>query len=122
MKFWPSHLRSGKSAETRAEEYLTQQGLSCLTRNYRCRVGEIDLVMRDGACLVFVEVRYRKNRNYGGAIESITVSKQAKIKRAAEIYMQKHPKQNYQSCRFDVVAASGDTDNLKMDWLINAFE
>lgn len=68
----------GALAEEAAAEFLKERGFSSLERNYSCRFGEIDLIMRDGHTLVFVEVRYRRNKSFGGAIESITVAKRQK--------------------------------------------
>ena len=108
----------GDSEEQRACEYLQSQGLELITENYSCRMGEIDLIMTlpDQNTLVFVEVRYRANKAFGGAAASITRSKQRKIIRTALFYQQKYaPK----SCmRFDVVAIEGDN---QLQWFPAAF-
>ena len=72
----------GALAEAAAAEFLAGRGLRLLERNYRCRFGEIDLIMSDGRTLVFVEVRYRRNKSFGGALESITVAKREKLFRS----------------------------------------
>ena len=68
----------GLAAEEAVRTYLSKQGLKFLTKNFRCKLGEIDLIMRDGQCLVFVEVRARASADYGGALASVTKSKQQK--------------------------------------------
>lgn len=80
--------------------------------------------MRDGKTLVFVEVRYRKNNSYGGGLESVTKSKQDKLRRTAELYLQQHAKSD--NARFDVVSMSdnpqmGDINKYTFDWITNAF-
>lgn len=107
----------GQRAEQRAERYLQQQGLLPLERNYRCRWGEIDLIMRDQQTLVFVEVRYRKNNDYGGALASVDPRKQSKLIRSAQHYLSTH--NGLSAARFDVVALHGD-DTL--NWVANAFD
>jgi putative endonuclease len=109
----------GAAAEELAEQYLQQQGLSSCTRNYRCKLGEIDLIMRDGNCLVFVEVRLRNNRYFASAAESITAGKQRKIMRTAQFYLQQHRLTDKVPCRFDVVAL-GSTEQ-PVEWLRDAF-
>ncbi len=107
----------GKSAEGRAEAHLAGHGLKPVTRNWRCRFGEIDLVMQDGTTLVFVEVRLRRNADYGGAAASVTPAKQKKLLAAARLYLAGLA--NVPPCRFDVVALAGDTVT---DWIRNAFD
>jgi putative endonuclease len=101
----------GRLAEDRALVFLQQQGLVCVTRNYACRYGEIDLVMSDGPLLVFVEVRMRKNSNFGGAAASVNAAKQQRLWRTAEHYLMRYRTQP--ACRFDLVAIDGDT----LDWM-----
>ena len=107
----------GAWAEDAAAAFLTKRGLEVLERNYRCRFGEIDLVLRDARTLVFVEVRYRRNRSFGDAGESITASKRQKLLRAARHYMAAH--REFPACRFDAVLLNGDTPEV--DWVVNAF-
>ena len=107
----------GAFAEEAAAEFLKERGLRLLERNYNCRFGEIDLIMRDGQTLVFVEVRYRRNQSFGGAIESITAAKREKLLRTARHYMA--ATQEFPACRFDAVLLSGDTQEL--EWIENAF-
>jgi putative endonuclease len=107
----------GALAEAAAAEFLSGRGLRLLERNYRCRFGEIDLIMSDGGTLVFVEVRYRGNNSFGGAVASITAAKREKLLRAARHYMA--ARQEFPACRFDAVLLSGDTQEL--EWIENAF-
>jgi putative endonuclease len=107
----------GQSAEARAESFLRKQGLKLVARNWRCRFGEIDLVMRDGATLVFVEVRLRSRGDFGGAAASVTPSKQKKLLAAARQYLA--AQKTLPPCRFDVVALSG---NAAPEWIENAFD
>lgn len=107
----------GQSAESRAESFLQMQGLKPLVRNWRCRFGEIDLVMLDGATLVFVEVRLRSRNDFGGAAASVTPAKQKKLLAAARQYLS--TLKSLPPCRFDVVALSGDAPP---DWIRNAFD
>ena len=107
----------GADKERLAEAYLRRQGLRLVARNYRCRRGEIDLVMRDGGELVFVEVRYRASSRFGGAAGSVDVFKQRRLIAAAGHYLGANP--SPLPCRFDVVAISGAD---RIDWIKNAFE
>ena len=92
---------AGGAAEDLAARYLEGQGLAIVERNWRCRAGEIDLVARDGATLVFVEVRLRRNRAFGGAAESITATKRRRLRLAAEHYLARLPAEP--PCRFDAL-------------------
>lgn len=98
--------QQGRLAEDRALVYLQQQGLVCVTRNYACRFGEIDLIMQEASLLVFIEVRWRTNLNFGGAAASVSLAKQQRIWRTAEHYLMRYRSQP--ACRFDVVAIDGD--------------
>jgi len=110
----PAHLQRGQHAERRALEYLIAQGLKLLTRNYRCAHGELDLVMQDRDGIVFVEVRARRNRDFGGAEASVDARKQAKLRATALHYLQSHRLDA--PCRIDVVAVNGDA----LTWHRNA--
>ena len=107
----------GQRAESDAERFLEAQGLTLVARNWRCRFGEIDLVMRDGATLVFVEVRMRSRRDFGGAAASVDAAKQKKLLAAARQYLA--GLRTVPPCRFDVVALAADAPP---EWLRNAFE
>ena len=107
---------TGAQAEQRAAQYLLQQGLKQVAQNYRSRFGEIDLIMRDGAALVFIEVRLRRNANFGGAAASIDTRKQRRIVRTAQQYLAGLA--HVPPCRFDAVLM----DDNGVQWLRNAFE
>ncbi len=109
----------GLIAEHTAEAYLKKQGLSLLEKNFSCRFGEIDLVMRDGNTLVFVEVRLRSNAKFGSAAQSINHSKQEKLIRTAQFYLQQ--KDLALACRFDVVLFN-ERQMQSIEWIRNAFE
>ena len=116
-----SRKKSGNDAERQACKHLQAHGLKLLDKNFSIKAGEVDLIMRDltknGEMLVFVEVRYRKNADFGGAAASVTPKKQQRIIKAALSYQQKHEPQS--SMRFDVVAIEGD--NRELNWIQNAF-
>jgi putative endonuclease len=97
----PGDVTAGGRAESLAAQYLERQGLRLLERNFRTRRGEIDLVMREGEMLVFVEVRLRTNAAYGGAAASITSRKQARLVAAAQVYLARLGREP--PCRFDAV-------------------
>ena len=118
----------GFRTEALAEEFLKQQGLKTISRNFRCRRGEIDLIMLDGNMLVFVEVRYRKHSRYGSGADSVNAQKQQKIIIAAQFFLQHNKMHRNRNCRFDVLSLSVSTDDgadpngLKYQWIKNAFE
>ena len=99
------HAARGHEAEERALQYLLGEGLSPISRNFRCRGGEIDLIMQHGRELVFVEVRFRSSASHGGALASITSGKQARLVLAAQVFLQRY--RRLPACRFDVVAIEG---------------
>ena len=99
--------RTGGCYEAAAAAYLEKQGLVILRKNYRCRSGEIDLIARDGTCLVFVEVKYRTTDRYGSPLEAVNVRKQQTIRKVAEVYLLTR-KQTDCEVRFDVVGICGD--------------
>jgi putative endonuclease len=109
---------AGDSAESIAEAYLVERGLRCVTKNYRCRYGEIDLVMADGETLVFVEVRFRASRDFGGAAESIHVAKQRRIAAAASHYLT--TLSVTPACRFDAILVN-KLEQSSVEWIKDAF-
>lgn len=113
---------AGDDFEQRACVALKRAGLKLLARNYTTRHGELDLVMRDGDTVVFVEVRYRKSASHGDAATSVTASKQAKLIHAAQHWLAAHPQHARRPCRFDVVSYDGPVDALQRQWLRGAFE
>lgn len=111
----------GQLVEVLAEEYLQQQGLQPLERNFNSRGGEIDLVMQDSDTLVFIEVRFRKSDRFGTPAESITPSKQRKLLQTAQLYLLARPVWRHKPCRFDVMAARPGESGLQFEWIKNAF-
>ncbi len=110
---------AGDAAERLAEAYLAGRGLSLLERNYRCRFGEIDLVMAHGGERVFVEVRHRSTTAYGTPAATVSRGKQQKLLRCARHYLARAALGNA-PCRIDVVAITGPLDDPKIDWIRNA--
>ncbi|MBB3227687.1 putative endonuclease [Luteibacter sp. Sphag1AF] len=110
---------TGLDGEARARRYLEAQGLDLIETNYRTRAGEIDLIMADGQTIVFVEVRVRRSRGFGGAAASVTRTKQQKLAQAASHWLLNHGRHAARPCRFDVIAFEGDGPP---DWIRGAFE
>jgi putative endonuclease len=110
-------LTRGAEAEALAAAFLEARGLEIITRNYRCRLGEIDLIARDGATTVFVEVRRRASRAFGGAAGSITAAKRLKLLKAARHYMSRL--RTLPQCRFDALLIEGEPPRI--EWIRNAF-
>jgi len=106
----------GDAAEDAALAFLQGKGLRRVERNFRCKGGEIDLIMLDGETLVFVEVRQRSKDSHGGALASVTRAKQRRLIIAAQIFLQRY--RMPPACRFDVIGYDGD----RMNWLKNAVE
>src|SRR5690349_17879268 len=109
--------RRGEAAESLAASFLREQGLVISERNYRCRFGEIDLIAREGAILVFVEVRQRRSESFGGAAESITTAKRNRLVAAAHHYLAR--RRSVPACRFDAVLIRGEPPRI--EWIRNAF-
>lgn len=110
----------GQNAEALACTYLQNQGLKLLARNYQCRFGEIDIIARDAMFLVFVEVRARISDAFGGALSSVTRSKQQKIVKTAYHYLMAHKLNDKYPLRFDVVALQGKCQEVH--WIKQAFD
>ncbi len=110
-------MKPGAQAEQTAAQYLQRQGLKLVEPNYRCRFGEIDLILRDGESLVFTEVRMRSRGDFGGAAGSIDAHKQQRIILAAQHYLSSLPR--IPSCRFDAILMDGAGN---IEWVKNAFE
>ena len=119
MPTLPSHLARGRAAEDLAVRHLKQHGLAIVQRNFRTRRGEIDIVAREGATLVFVEVRLRGNADFGGAAGSITARKRARLVAAAGEYLARH--RSPPPCRFDAVLLDR-LDERSLEWLRNVLE
>ena len=111
---------AGDRAERIACRFLENHGLALLTRNFRCRRGEIDLIMRDDDSLVFVEVRYRQQNHFGYAAETVSRTKQGRIIHCARYYLNQTRAWN-EPARFDVVSIEGNPENIHIEWLRDAF-
>lgn len=109
----------GKRAEDIAARYLASRGLIIIAKNVSYTCGELDLIARDKETLVFVEVKYRKNTDFGSPYEAVTTAKQKKIIRAAQIYLQRFEREPL--CRFDVISLSGDMNAPIIEHLCDAF-
>lgn len=109
----------GQEAETLALEFLQQHGLKLVEKNFLCKVGEIDLIMKDNDNLVFVEVRKRKHQNFGSELESITSHKIRHIVQTALFYLQSTDQVDQVDCRFDVI---GIDSHNRITWIKSAFE
>ena len=116
-----SHLDLGRAAEQAACNFLTSKDFRLVERNYRCRYGEIDLIMKDSKYLVFVEVRARKHTHYGGGIGSITSTKRHKLIKTATHYLISHQSYDKIPCRFDVIGVKPTQESWDMEWIKNAF-
>lgn len=131
----PATTTTGQEIESQVSTYLQKQGFQLLFRNFRCRLGEIDLIGLHQNQLLFVEVRFRRSTDYGGAAASVTFGKQQKLIKAARFFLLTHPKMANCACRFDVVAVTlrnqrvqenkanhhDSALDLEIDWIQNAF-
>lgn len=107
----------GVESEAMAAAFLEGRGLTIVARNYRCRLGEIDLVAREGGTTVFVEVRRRASSAFGGAAASITRAKRQKLLKAARHYLSRL--RTMPQCRFDALLIEGEPPRI--EWIRNAF-
>ncbi len=115
-------LRPGQRAEILACRYLRARGLKLLAANYRCRYGELDLVMRDGAVLAVIEVRARRSDRYGAPEASLTARKVRCLTRAARCFIHDHPQFGGMMLRFDVVGILGRGNRPRIRWIRNALQ
>ena len=112
----------GFDAERLAGQFLKRQGLISVTRNFRCRLGEIDLIMWDDDCLVFIEVRYRASNRFSQAGLTVDIHKQRKLIRTAAFFLAKRSQYADSVVRFDVLAIDADDRGEKtIDWIKDAF-
>jgi putative endonuclease len=112
----------GAAAEELAAQYLRARGLKILARNLYCKAGELDLVCLDDGVLAVVEVRQRGSFGFGGAVASVTWTKQRKIIRTAQFYLQRQRHWRIFPVRFDVLAIEGSPDGAhQVDWVKDAF-
>lgn len=119
MILHPTSIQVGFDAETQALAFLQKKGMSFVCRNFRCKQGEIDLIMYDQASLVFIEVRKRSHLDYGSGLDSVTHHKQQRLVRAATVYLLEQNLYEKISCRFDIVSLD---KNSEMTWIKQAFE
>ncbi|WP_194436286.1 YraN family protein [Vibrio fluminensis] len=114
-----SKLSKGLFFESQAEKHLSACGLTSITRNFRIKGGEIDLIMKDNDCIVFVEVRYRKNQHFGHAAETVTYAKQQRLFKAANLWLlQQGLSIHTTNIRFDLVAIHHNGEQV--EWIKNA--
>jgi putative endonuclease len=117
-----TNLRKGLRFEGLARQYLSARGLKLMESNYRCRFGEIDLIMRDAQTLCFIEVRFRNSLDFGGAAASITPAKQRRIIKAALFYLSAQHRGLNQALRFDaLLIQQQDRGKLDYNWIQSAF-
>ena len=107
--------------ESEAKQHLVRQGLKCMEQNYHSRFGEIDLIMLDTDLVCFIEVKFRKSLDYGGAASSIPYHKQQKIIKTAQIFMQSNRKLNNRGMRFDALILQQSGADITIEWIQNAF-
>ncbi len=110
--------RTGQAAEAAALKYLQDHGLKLITKNFRCRCGEIDLIMLKKSELIFVEVRLRHNNSYGGSLASVTTNKQQRLIRTAKYFLSHHNEYRNHDCRFDVIGLYKEC----IEWITHAFD
>jgi putative endonuclease len=120
QKPYQRHTR-GQLAESMAQKVLLKNGLRLITQNYRCKIGEIDLIFWDGEEIVFVEVRARANSDFAFPTETIDYFKQLKIIRTAEFFLLRHAQWAKNPCRFDVVGVNFSTSPPNIEWIKDAF-
>ena len=118
----PAHLAAGRRAEAIAERFLIGKGLRLVTRNFRCRSGELDLVMEHDPYLVIVEIRYREHARPVSPLASISATKRQRIVCATRRFVQLHECYYEHPVRFDVVALSGPLAQVQLKWLAGAFD
>jgi putative endonuclease len=113
---------SGQAAEQSAYTFLCREGLRLVCRNFRCRRGEIDLIMLDGQTLVFAEVRHRSSGSFVRAVLTVDRRKQRKLASAAAMFLAKHRNFGQHTSRFDVVGIDRDAnDGIAIEWIKDAF-
>ena len=112
----------GTKYETIASQYLAKHNIQIISKNFSCKVGEIDLIGIDQDNIVFIEVRYRKNLNYGSPLETIVYKKQQKIIKTAQYFMLTNEYlYNRYSPRFDIIGIWHEKSDLKIEWAQSAF-
>lgn len=118
MLFKKNTKAIGDSAEELACNFLKKNKIKILERNFRVHTGEIDIIAREKDTIIFIEVKFRKNSNFGHPFESVTPTKQQKIIQTAQFFLQKHQTLSNYNCRFDVISI----ENSDINWIKNAFD
>ena len=113
--------RKGLQYESLAKKHLLKQGLTLFQQNYHSRFGEIDLVMLEGNTVCFIEVKYRKSQDFGGAASAISYSKRQKIIKTALIFMSENQKLANRAMRFDALMLQQIDQDININWIQNAF-
>ncbi len=123
MAILPSLTRQakGKAIEQACCDFLLQQEIIIIAANFRCTLGEIDLIGKKGSLLIFFEVRYRKNHDYGSGIESVNAAKQQRFYKTAQYYLLTHPQYAHFTYRFDIIGATTYNNKIFFDWRKNIF-
>lgn len=116
-----NNVKTGMLGQNEAERYLTNKAYRIIEKNYRAKTGEIDLIARDGDYIVFIEVKYRNNLQFGLPREAVNAQKQRRIRRTAQHYITVHQIHN-QDFRFDVMDILNENGQLQITHITNAFE
>jgi len=114
-------INLGQQGERLAETYLKRNHLKLIERNSRCRFGEIDLIMLDRGVVVFVEVRLRKHTQFGTGAESVTITKQLKLRKTASLWLGRSRHYQHAPCRFDVISIDTSSEIPHCIWYKDAF-
>ena len=110
----------GNKGESLAEDYIKRKGYKIIQRNYRCRLGEIDIIAKDDDTIVFIEVRTKQNENFGSPQDSVTSTKMSKISKTALSFIQEKNLSGF-SYRFDFIAITFSQGKPNIEHIENAF-
>jgi putative endonuclease len=116
-----NHTTKGKHAENMARKWLSNQSWKSLYQNYYCRHGEIDLIMKKNNLIIFIEVKFRSNNNFGNALSAVTPSKIKKIKKTSLFFIFSHPHLVSFNFRYDIITFDKYIDDQHILWIKNAF-
>jgi putative endonuclease len=119
-----TNTQVGAWAEEVAWQHIHQHGWQLVGRNFFCKGGELDIIVRKGNVLAFIEVKYRKRNIMGGAIASLSATKKRRLIHSAKVFLQEHPLLAKLDCRFDLIAIDGSDSphsQVQIQWLDNAF-
>ncbi len=116
-----NNRKNGEYWESEAAKYLESKGMTIIERNYRCKIGEIDIIAKDKDVYVFVEVKYRRTQSVGYALEAVTPAKQKTIRKVAAFYMTVVLKSQYIPCRFDVIGFDTIDNKIHISHICDAF-